>query len=97
MWFRAIVAIGAIVVAAAPGVAVATATPALKRSGGCGGGSYANSDGQCVPDPSAGGGSGSGGAPSGATAVCRDGEYSFSTHRTGTCSGHGGVSQWLTN
>lgn len=61
----------------------------------CGGGTYENSDGQCIPDPSA---PGSGGAtPSGATAVCRDGDYSYSTHHSGTCSGHGGVSQWLTN
>lgn len=35
------------------------------------------------------------GAPEGATAQCRDGTYSFSAHRRGTCSHHGGVSQWL--
>jgi hypothetical protein len=34
-------------------------------------------------------------APSGATALCRDGSYSFSRHRQGTCSHHGGVGQWL--
>lgn len=33
--------------------------------------------------------------PSEATAQCRDGTYSFSRHRRGTCSGHGGVSNWL--
>jgi hypothetical protein len=33
--------------------------------------------------------------PSGATAVCRDGTYSFSQHHSGTCSHHGGVSKWL--
>lgn len=33
--------------------------------------------------------------PSGATALCRDGTYSFSQHRRGTCSHHGGVSKWL--
>jgi Protein of unknown function (DUF3761) len=38
-----------------------------------------------------------GGPPPGATARCRDGDYSYSTHHSGTCSGHGGVSQWLTN
>ncbi|WP_156688059.1 DUF3761 domain-containing protein [Mycobacterium sp. Marseille-P9652] len=37
------------------------------------------------------------GPPPGATARCRDGDYSYSTHHTGTCSGHGGVSQWLNN
>jgi hypothetical protein len=29
------------------------------------------------------------------TAVCRDGSYSYSAHRSGTCSYHGGVAQWL--
>jgi len=36
-------------------------------------------------------------APAGATAQCRDGSYSFSASRRGTCSHHGGVSQWLTS
>src|SRR5437879_3965085 len=35
-------------------------------------------------------------APSGATARCRDRTYSFSAHRRGTCSHHGGVYAWLT-
>jgi hypothetical protein len=34
-------------------------------------------------------------APAGATARCRDGTYSFSKHRSGTCSHHGGVATWL--
>ena len=34
-------------------------------------------------------------APPGASAQCRDGSYSFSVHRRGTCSHHGGVAQWL--
>lgn len=33
--------------------------------------------------------------PAGATALCRDGTYSFSQNRRGTCSGHGGVARWL--
>jgi hypothetical protein len=33
--------------------------------------------------------------PAGATAQCRDGSYSFSQSRRGTCSHHGGVSRWL--
>jgi len=33
--------------------------------------------------------------PSGASAVCRDGTYSYSARRRGTCSHHGGVAQWL--
>ena len=32
--------------------------------------------------------------PSGATAKCRDGTLSYSAHRRGTCSHHGGVSVW---
>ncbi len=34
-------------------------------------------------------------APAGATAICRDGTYSFSRSRRGTCSHHGGVRKWL--
>jgi len=33
--------------------------------------------------------------PAGATAECRDGTYSFSHSRRGTCSHHGGVKKWL--
>jgi len=29
------------------------------------------------------------------TAKCKDGTYSKSKHRSGTCSKHGGVDQWL--
>ncbi len=36
-----------------------------------------------------------GSAPPGATARCRDGTYSYSKHRSGTCSHHGGVAEWL--
>ena len=32
--------------------------------------------------------------PAGATALCRDGTYSFSQSRRGTCSHHGGVAEW---
>jgi Protein of unknown function (DUF3761) len=43
---------------------------------------------KCVlPDPD---------APPAATARCRDGTYSFSQHRRGTCSDHLGVAEWLT-
>ena len=34
-------------------------------------------------------------APQGASAKCKDGTYSFSQHRRGTCSSHRGVSKWL--
>ena len=33
--------------------------------------------------------------PTGATAICNDGTYSYSQTRSGTCSYHGGVYQWL--
>ena len=33
--------------------------------------------------------------PGGATARCRDGTYSFSEHRRGSCASHGGVAAWL--
>ena len=34
-------------------------------------------------------------APAGASARCRDGSWSFSGSRRGTCSHHGGVARWL--
>ncbi|MCX6738970.1 MAG: DUF3761 domain-containing protein [Candidatus Parcubacteria bacterium] len=34
-------------------------------------------------------------APIGASAKCRDGSYSFSQSRRGTCSHHGGVARWI--
>jgi hypothetical protein len=34
------------------------------------------------------------GQSQGDTALCRDGTYSFSQHRDGTCSHHGGVQRW---
>jgi hypothetical protein len=33
--------------------------------------------------------------PAGASARCKDGTYSFSQSRRGTCSHHGGVASWL--
>lgn len=50
---------------------------------------YINRDGQAVHRPEH-----AASRPQGATARCRDGEYSFSRHHRGTCSGHGGVAQW---
>lgn len=37
------------------------------------------------------------GDPPGATAKCKDGTYSKSTSRSGTCSRHRGVALWLTS
>lgn len=33
--------------------------------------------------------------PKGSTAQCKDYTYSFSKHRSGTCSGHKGVLKWF--
>jgi hypothetical protein len=52
---------------------------------------YTNSRGQRVHRPVIS----PDGPPAGATAQCRDGSYSFSQSRRGTCSHHGGVSRWL--
>lgn len=52
--------------------------------------SYINVDGERVPSPVF-----RDSAPPGASARCRDGSYSFSRNRRGTCSHHGGVAQWL--
>ena len=50
---------------------------------------YVNSDGNTVHSPAD-----SNTVPAGATAQCGDGTYSFSQHRSGTCSHHGGVATW---
>jgi hypothetical protein len=53
-------------------------------------GTYVNSKGQTVSRPE-----NCLAPPRGATAQCRDGSYSFSQSRRGTCSHHGGVGKWL--
>ncbi|MEV6877007.1 DUF3761 domain-containing protein [Amycolatopsis sp. NPDC051128] len=64
-----------------------TTTQAAPKPAECGADYYRNSDGNCIHRPSDN--------PSGATALCKDGSYSYSQHRSGTCSGHGGVRTWL--
>lgn len=51
------------------------------------GNGYTNSQGNYVQSPSSN--------PAGASAQCRDGTYSYSQSRRGTCSHHGGVAVWL--
>ncbi|MHB9140332.1 MAG: DUF3761 domain-containing protein [Paludibacter sp.] len=51
---------------------------------------YTNSAGERIQSPTY-----YNSAPEGATALCRDGTYSFSSSRRGTCSHHGGVAKWL--
>lgn len=53
-------------------------------------GYYVNSNGTVVQSPTY-----SQSVPKGASALCKDGTYSFSKHRSGTCSGHKGVKKWL--
>lgn len=48
---------------------------------------YINAQGNYVQSPSS--------DPTGATAECSDGTYSYSQSRRGTCSHHGGVARWL--
>ena len=55
-------------------------------------GYYTNRDGNVVRSPHK---EVNGCAASGASARCRDGTCSFSQHRSGTCSRHGGVAEWM--
>src|SRR3954447_21281763 len=54
--------------------------------------SYTNVSGQRVHAPAY---DVDGDIPAGASARCSDGTYSFSQNHRGTCSHHGGVSEWL--
>ncbi len=51
---------------------------------------YTNSEGHRIQSPT-----NYNSQPAGATALCRDGTYSFSQNHRGTCSHHGGVARWL--
>ena len=66
----------------------AQASPAATSQGR----GYINSQGERVPSPTR---TADGKPPAGATAHCRDGTFSFSRTRQGTCSHHGGVAEWL--
>lgn len=68
------------------------ATAPATASGHCAASYYRNVNGVCVHRPVK---TQNSAVPSGATAQCRDGSYSFSQHRRGTCSHHGGVAKWL--
>jgi uncharacterized protein DUF3761/SH3 domain-containing protein len=64
------------------------AAPRASRNGH----GYINSRGEWMPSPTW---TADGRPPAGASARCRDGSYSFSRSRRGTCSHHGGVAMWL--
>ena len=51
---------------------------------------YTNSQGTKVQSPTK-----YSSVPAGATARCKDGTFSFSRNKRGTCSHHGGVAEWL--
>jgi hypothetical protein len=70
--------------------AAAKTTAVAHAPASCGGDYYVNSSGNCIHRPVD-----AATAPAGATAKCNDGSYSFSAHRSGTCSGHQGVAAWL--
>jgi hypothetical protein len=70
--------------------AVSTPAPTPAPQPSCTNGTYVNSAGNTVCRPET-----ADSTPPGATAVCRDGTYSFSQHHSGTCSHHGGVGEWL--
>ena len=72
------------------GTYVAPPPPAAPAAPTCTNGTYVNSAGATVCRPEV-----ASSAPSGATAKCGDGTYSFSQSRRGTCSSHGGVAVWL--
>jgi hypothetical protein len=75
--------------AAVPPVVRVLDRPSVVQAGGPG---YRNVHGEWVPSPRR---SVDGRPPPGASAQCRDGTYSFSRSRRGTCSWHGGVARWL--
>lgn len=72
------------------GGVVMLGAPSAAAARGCSKSSYVNSRGRCVHRPAR-----SSSIPHGASAQCRDGTYSFSQSRRGTCSYHGGVARWL--
>jgi len=74
----------------APPISAAAPEEPTQANISCAGDYYRNSNGNCVHRPQQ-----ATAPPSGASAQCKDGSYSFSQHRRGTCSGHGGVAQWL--
>jgi hypothetical protein len=83
----------AVVETAAPATPVATPTPTPAATTTLSNNNYyTNSDGNGVHSPAY---TSDNSVPAGATAQCADGTYSFSQHRSGTCSHHGGVATWL--
>lgn len=87
------IASAALPVAAFLGFLMLGGSPVASFEGNCG--YYTNSNGHQVPRPC--GDARTESPPPGATAICRDGTYSYSEHpyAGGTCSHHGGVAKHL--
>jgi Protein of unknown function (DUF3761) len=79
--------------APAPAAAAPAATPAAPAAAAPAAAGAAKSSTATKSAPTASAGNTD---PTGATAKCKDGTYSKSAHRSGTCSSHGGVAEWLT-
>lgn len=77
-------------VSASVGISQAAPDPTPASAPAVTGNSYINVSGDRTPSPAH-----YDSAPAGASARCRDGTYSMSAHRSGTCSHHGGVAAWL--
>lgn len=76
-----------VLVVAAGGSVVANGTSPPAAADGCGPGYYWSSSNQtCVESPDD--------SPSAVTAICQDGSDSHSQSAQGTCSHHGGVTEW---
>jgi hypothetical protein len=86
-WFFAALAL---IAAAAPTISEAQHHRSSHRSYGESSGYYTAKSGHRVKRPVQ-----AVRAPAGASAQCRDGSWSFSESRRGTCSHHGGVARWL--
>jgi hypothetical protein len=88
---RAAVVATVLTLASAIGAADASEAPVPTANGpACAPDSYRNVSGHCVHRPMQ-----ADQPPTGASARCRDGSYSFSEHHRGTCSHHGGVATWF--
>jgi hypothetical protein len=78
---------------ASPTIAMASAIEPLtvNHFHECGKGYYKNSSGSCIHSPAKKVGDA---WPVGSSAKCADSTFSYSVHRRGTCSHHGGVAVW---
>ncbi|MFI1796332.1 DUF3761 domain-containing protein [Streptomyces sp. NPDC020379] len=88
--------------ASASGGGSPTPAPTPKEEAPSGGGTAGSAGGEGSRSTTGGsggttstGGSSASGDHAGASAVCIDGSSSYSAHRRGTCSHHGGVARWL--